>query len=308
MPALGLALGTRSDPVLSALEALASARASQELNGHLVRVTVRAQGSGKDPGKRWRLKGALKEEERSARRHRRGTLQEGAPKAKAWGRGVLGAPQREVRLAEGPEAGRPGAPGGGSCVRRRRAGRPGWEFFGPQGDREKDGRDCPAPLHGPRRLSWTPSPGQMQKGARVHAQSRPPWAWVTLGGAAVLGRTSALGKRGAFIRTHPERPGRLGMPMVSAPHTLRTPRGGGVAWAGVGGPPGQGRLAASPDGDLPTFCRYEFGSALFVGWASAGLAMLGGSFLCCTCPEPERANSTPQPYRPGPSAAAREYV
>ncbi|XP_035555075.1 claudin-19 isoform X3 [Canis lupus baileyi] len=58
----------------------------------------------------------------------------------------------------------------------------------------------------------------------------------------------------------------------------------------------------------PVNARYEFGSALFVGWASAGLAMLGGSFLCCTCPEPERAASSPQPYRPGPSAAAREPV
>ncbi|KAG3282909.1 claudin-19 isoform X2 [Ictidomys tridecemlineatus] len=58
----------------------------------------------------------------------------------------------------------------------------------------------------------------------------------------------------------------------------------------------------------PVNARYEFGPALFVGWASAGLAMLGGSFLCCTCPEPERANSSPQPYRPGPSTAAREPV
>ncbi|XP_058993621.1 claudin-19 isoform X2 [Mustela nigripes] len=58
----------------------------------------------------------------------------------------------------------------------------------------------------------------------------------------------------------------------------------------------------------PVNARYEFGSALFVGWASAGLAMLGGSFLCCTCPEPERSSSSPQPYRPGPSAAAREPV
>ncbi|XP_044092316.1 claudin-19 [Neovison vison] len=58
----------------------------------------------------------------------------------------------------------------------------------------------------------------------------------------------------------------------------------------------------------PVNARYEFGSALFVGWASAGLAMLGGSFLCCTCPEPERSSSSPQPYWPGPSAAAREPV
>ncbi|KAG8507626.1 Claudin-19, partial [Galemys pyrenaicus] len=58
----------------------------------------------------------------------------------------------------------------------------------------------------------------------------------------------------------------------------------------------------------PVNARYEFGPALFVGWASAGLAMLGGSFLCCSCPRPQRSNSSPQPYRPGPSAAAREYV
>uniref|UniRef100_A0A2K5DFV2 Claudin 19 n=1 Tax=Aotus nancymaae TaxID=37293 RepID=A0A2K5DFV2_AOTNA len=58
----------------------------------------------------------------------------------------------------------------------------------------------------------------------------------------------------------------------------------------------------------PVNARYEFGPALFVGWASAGLAVLGGSFLCCTCPEPERPNNSPQPYRPGPSTAAREPV
>lgn len=92
---------------------------------------------------------------------------------------------------------------------------------------------------------------------------------------------------------------------VSAPNTCPTPARARAreplvtpsAW-----------VAAMPDGILPTPCRYEFGPALFVGWASAGLAMLGGSFLCCSCPEPERVNSSPQPYRPGPSAAAREYV
>lgn len=67
-------------------------------------------------------------------------------------------------------------------------------------------------------------------------------------------------------------------------------------------------FAAAPEATRPLLCRFEFGPALFVGWASAGLAMLGGSFLCCTCLEPERANSNPQPYRPGPSTAAREYV
>lgn len=99
----------------------------------------------------------------------------------------------------------------------------------------------------------------------------------------------------------PEGPRSLGRPPVPAPHSLHAPR----PHVGI---PGEGGLTATPDAVLPTPCRYEFGSALFVGWASAGLAILGGSFLCCTCPEPERANSSPQPYRPGPSAAAREYV
>ncbi|XP_074073915.1 claudin-19 [Macrotis lagotis] len=60
--------------------------------------------------------------------------------------------------------------------------------------------------------------------------------------------------------------------------------------------------------NTPVNARYEFGPALFVGWASASLIMLGGSFLCCTCPERERL-SPQQPYRAGPnSAAAREQI
>ncbi|KAL4608138.1 claudin-1-like [Arapaima gigas] len=34
----------------------------------------------------------------------------------------------------------------------------------------------------------------------------------------------------------------------------------------------------------PTNARYEFGSAIFVGWGAATLAILGGAFLCCHCP------------------------
>ncbi|KAL2097732.1 hypothetical protein ACEWY4_006939 [Coilia grayii] len=33
----------------------------------------------------------------------------------------------------------------------------------------------------------------------------------------------------------------------------------------------------------PTNSRYEFGAALFVGWAAAVLTMIGGGFLCCNC-------------------------
>lgn len=81
---------------------------------------------------------------------------------------------------------------------QRRAGSPGWEFCGSEGDQEKDGRNCPAPPHGTRPLPWTPSSGQMRKGARVRTQSGPPWAWVTLGDAAVLGDVGE-GEWGAFI-------------------------------------------------------------------------------------------------------------
>ncbi|KAL2301193.1 hypothetical protein Nmel_011754, partial [Mimus melanotis] len=35
------------------------------------------------------------------------------------------------------------------------------------------------------------------------------------------------------------------------------------------------------------FSRFEFGSALFIGWAASSLAILGGSFLCCSCPRRE---------------------
>ncbi|XP_073346739.1 claudin-1 [Pagrus major] len=33
----------------------------------------------------------------------------------------------------------------------------------------------------------------------------------------------------------------------------------------------------------PTNSRYEFGSALYVGWGAACLTMIGGGFLCCNC-------------------------
>nr|XP_023852294.1 claudin-19-like [Salvelinus alpinus] len=51
---------------------------------------------------------------------------------------------------------------------------------------------------------------------------------------------------------------------------------------------------------------YEFGSALFVGWAAASLAVLGGSFLCCSCSNEERRGQ--QYYRQSQPSTAREYV
>nr|XP_006137123.1 claudin-1 [Pelodiscus sinensis] len=37
----------------------------------------------------------------------------------------------------------------------------------------------------------------------------------------------------------------------------------------------------------PVNTRFEFGLALFIGWAAAVLTILGGAFLCCSCPRRE---------------------
>lgn len=56
----------------------------------------------------------------------------------------------------------------------------------------------------------------------------------------------------------------------------------------------------------PFHHRYEFGSALFVGWGAASLSLLGGSLLCCSWPAKERRG---QPYqRQTQPSTAREYV
>ena len=95
----------------------------------------------------------------------------------------------------------------------------------------------------------------------------------------------------------------LRSPRPAHPPLCEAEAGRPLGEVGVGRGSAQSHLMVSS-----TPRRYEFGPALIVGWAAAGLALLGGSFLCCTCPEPERANNSPQPYRPGPSTAAREYV
>ncbi|XP_048845886.1 claudin-1 [Brienomyrus brachyistius] len=56
----------------------------------------------------------------------------------------------------------------------------------------------------------------------------------------------------------------------------------------------------------PTNARYEFGSALFVGWGAASLSMLGGGFLCCHC---HGSGSKSPPRNPKSSQpAASGYV
>uniref|UniRef100_A0A4W3H1J5 Claudin 19 n=1 Tax=Callorhinchus milii TaxID=7868 RepID=A0A4W3H1J5_CALMI len=54
----------------------------------------------------------------------------------------------------------------------------------------------------------------------------------------------------------------------------------------------------------PINARYEFGSALFVGWAAALLTSLGGSFLCCSCPKEEQRGQ--MYYRSSQPSTVRE--
>ncbi|XP_076000562.1 claudin-1 [Genypterus blacodes] len=59
----------------------------------------------------------------------------------------------------------------------------------------------------------------------------------------------------------------------------------------------------------PTNSRYEFGSALYVGWGAAFLIIIGGSFLCCNCKSKDSGKG-PR-YPPSNSASqpgGRDYV
>ncbi|XP_036987652.1 claudin-1 [Artibeus jamaicensis] len=58
----------------------------------------------------------------------------------------------------------------------------------------------------------------------------------------------------------------------------------------------------------PVNARYEFGPALFTGWAAACFCLLGGALLCCSCPRKTTSYPTPRPYpKPAPSSG-KDYV
>lgn len=42
---------------------------------------------------------------------------------------------------------------------------------------------------------------------------------------------------------------------------------------------------------VPTSQKSEMGAALYIGWAAAGLLLLGGSVLCCSCPPSSTASA-----------------
>ncbi|XP_077021858.1 claudin-7 [Tamandua tetradactyla] len=59
---------------------------------------------------------------------------------------------------------------------------------------------------------------------------------------------------------------------------------------------------------VPVNSKYEFGSAIFIGWAGSALVLLGGALLSCSCPKSEHKASyhSPRSY-PKPNSA-KEYV
>ncbi|NXL88956.1 CLD1 protein, partial [Alectura lathami] len=58
----------------------------------------------------------------------------------------------------------------------------------------------------------------------------------------------------------------------------------------------------------PVNTRFEFGSALFIGWAAASLALLGGAFLCCSCPQRETSYPSSRGYPKNSPSTGKDYV
>ncbi|MXQ96836.1 hypothetical protein E5288_WYG020975 [Bos mutus] len=59
---------------------------------------------------------------------------------------------------------------------------------------------------------------------------------------------------------------------------------------------------------VPMNVKYEFGPAIFIGWAGSALVLLGGALLSCSCPgsESKAGYRAPRSY-PKPNSA-KEYV
>ncbi|XP_007938612.1 claudin-4 [Orycteropus afer afer] len=53
--------------------------------------------------------------------------------------------------------------------------------------------------------------------------------------------------------------------------------------------------------------KREMGAALYIGWAAAGLMLIGGGLLCCNCP-PRTEKPYSAKYSAARSAAASNYV
>uniref|UniRef100_A0A8C8SLD0 Claudin n=1 Tax=Pelusios castaneus TaxID=367368 RepID=A0A8C8SLD0_9SAUR len=53
---------------------------------------------------------------------------------------------------------------------------------------------------------------------------------------------------------------------------------------------------------------FEFGQALFIGWAAASLTILGGAFLCCSCPRRETSYPPTRAYPKSAPSGGKDYV
>ncbi|XP_013930741.1 PREDICTED: claudin-1-like [Thamnophis sirtalis] len=58
----------------------------------------------------------------------------------------------------------------------------------------------------------------------------------------------------------------------------------------------------------PVNSRYEFGQALFIGWAASSLSILGGAFLCCDCPRKETSYPPTRGYPTVAPSTGKDYV
>nr|XP_046265304.1 claudin-1 [Scatophagus argus] len=58
----------------------------------------------------------------------------------------------------------------------------------------------------------------------------------------------------------------------------------------------------------PTNAKYEFGSALYVGWGAACLSIIGGGFLCCNCSRQGSGKSPRYPASRSADQPGRDYV
>ncbi|XP_036623593.1 claudin-7 [Trichosurus vulpecula] len=59
---------------------------------------------------------------------------------------------------------------------------------------------------------------------------------------------------------------------------------------------------------IPTNNKYEFGSAIFIGWAGSALVILGGALLSWSCPVTESKAGYQAPRSYPNSNSAKEYV
>ncbi|XP_026229467.1 claudin-1 [Anabas testudineus] len=58
----------------------------------------------------------------------------------------------------------------------------------------------------------------------------------------------------------------------------------------------------------PTNSKFEFGSALYIGWGSAALIIIGGSFLCCNCSSKSSASAPRYPPSRSTAQPGGNYV